>query len=443
MRSVSASLVAIALVLALGAPGHAQESGGSFGGSSWDDEPSGGGGSSSDWGSSGSSGSSDWGSSGSSGGVDLAQQQQQEAQREAERRAAEEAERQRREAEEAAERARRAAEQARILALPPDARIAALTWPTTPAFPAVASARVAGTETPLGLGAVDPSPWAPTDAPTIAVPTVERTGAWNAPMGLICGLPPTLMLFVAAFVLVRLLSPRRAAAPTSAGAATFAPVFRSAAITSSATALRVSIAFDWTARPQLQAELAAMARRFDMRTRPGLTEAARAVVRLLDAHASAARYVTWELATGDARSWFQNRANDLRARFRAELVRNDQASAGGAYVAREHEGQGLVVVSILVAGKTPIPAPNAAFDLASLRAAIASIAPAPGAQTIALEVVWSPASENDRMSSYELEKLYPELQRISEGVGARQCAFCRGPFPTELGRCPNCGAPIG
>jgi hypothetical protein len=100
-------------------------------------------------------------------------------------------------------------------------------------------------------------------------------------------------------------------------------------------------------------------------------------------------------------------------------------------------------VSVVVAGKTAITPPAAAFDVASLRAAIARIADRPTGATLALEVVWSPAAENDRMSSYELEKLYPELQRISEGVGARQCAYCRGPFPAELGRCPNCGAPIG
>jgi len=63
---------------------------------------------------------------------------------------------------------------------------------------------------------------------------------------------------------------------------------------------------------------------------------------------------------------------------------------------------------------------------------------------IALEVIWSPSAENDRLSSVELEVLYPELHRVAENtmIGRVFCGFCAAPYPAELQRCPSCGAPV-
>ncbi len=65
-------------------------------------------------------------------------------------------------------------------------------------------------------------------------------------------------------------------------------------------------------------------------------------------------------------------------------------------------------------------------------------------QMVALEVIWSPAAENDRMSSAELEVLYPELKKIDESTIAGRvfCGFCGGPFAAELLECTHCGAPL-
>ena len=62
---------------------------------------------------------------------------------------------------------------------------------------------------------------------------------------------------------------------------------------------------------------------------------------------------------------------------------------------------------------------------------------------VALEVIWSPAAENDRMSTSELEQNYPELKLIDPNsiAGRIFCAYCSGPFPMELLNCPHCGAP--
>jgi uncharacterized membrane protein len=245
-----------------------------------------------------------------------------------------------------------------------------------------------------------------------------------------CTTPFLLLLVIAALVVTRI--PSRKPPPPEPMGSFRAPT---------GPAMRVSIAFDWSARAALQAELAAMAKRFDMRSRAGLGQAARAMAQLLGTHEGAVRYATWELSQGDARTWFQTRANDLRARYRAELVRNESTAGSPELVARESEGEGLVVVTVVIATSRPIPPPPASFTLAGVHSAIAAIAGSAGSETMALEVIWSPAAENDRMSSYELEKIYPELQRLTTGVGARQCTYCHGPFPAELKRCPNCGAP--
>ncbi len=66
------------------------------------------------------------------------------------------------------------------------------------------------------------------------------------------------------------------------------------------------------------------------------------------------------------------------------------------------------------------------------------------ASLAAVEIIWSPAAEEDRMSTAELEQRYPELRKIDETAIAGRvfCAYCRGLFAMELLECPHCGAPI-
>ena len=425
----------------------AQESGGSFGGGAWD-EPAGGG----SGGGGGGGGGSDWGSSGGTSGHDFAEEARRDEERRArdeerrrrederrqeeERRRQEEQERLRQE-----EEARRLAERARKLALPPAQRAQELAWPITPPRPEPSTARdLAG---PMAEAERPSSSWAsPEPAPLFdPAPSATVIGPVEWPATLCCGLPLALLLLPLAWLLTQNRSVHVPDSQARAYRRSFlAPAPASAS--KPALALRVSAAFDWSARPELQRELAAMAQRHDLRARPGLHAAALEVSALLARHAPSARYVTWELATGDARSWFTNRTNDLRARFKAELVRNQTTQNGPAYTAKEHEGEGLVVVTVLVASKVRIPEPPQAFSAAALASVIQSIAGRNAGETLALEVIWSPAAEDDRMSSYELESHYPELQKISDAVGRMQCSYCRAPFPKELGRCPACGAPV-
>lgn len=103
-------------------------------------------------------------------------------------------------------------------------------------------------------------------------------------------------------------------------------------------------------------------------------------------------------------------------RFRREVVRNADGDVATAtapeLVARSEEGPGVVVVTlVVVTHRKPITVEHPR-DADSIRAALADRGKLTASQLVALEVVWSPAAEDDRMSTAELEKLYPELASI-------------------------------
>lgn len=208
---------------------------------------------------------------------------------------------------------------------------------------------------------------------------------------------------------------------------------------------QITVAFDWTARRAMQERLLAMAARFgegEAGRRDGSAEA----VRVLQEACGAARYAAFQTFRGtarDAEARFQSVATSLRARYQHERAGARAIGGGPTAQARAVEGEGLVVVSLVVAWDQHLaPLPSDLSPQAAV-AALGTLTPRPGAGVIALEVIWSPADEQDRMSSAELEALYPELQRLDgrADVGRMGCTYCRAVFPRELGACPACGAP--
>ncbi|MDO9022611.1 MAG: DUF1517 domain-containing protein [Myxococcales bacterium] len=207
---------------------------------------------------------------------------------------------------------------------------------------------------------------------------------------------------------------------------------------------RVSIAFDWTARASIQHALATVSAAVDPGTPHGLHAAAMAARdALANAHRAARYGVFQSYALDPARGQqvFGQIADSLRGRYTVETVNNARRVAGPKSVARAEEGPGLVVVTLLVATKGPLPPLPPAMSLPALMAALEGLIPPRAEQLAALEVVWSPADEGDPMSSAELEVLYPELLRLDEGagLGRRACGSCRAVYAGELGRCPACG----
>ena len=209
---------------------------------------------------------------------------------------------------------------------------------------------------------------------------------------------------------------------------------------------RISIAFDWTERRELQAALEGLAGRHDMSTEQGMLLVARATRDLLHSAIDAARYASFarfHLGASEAESRFQGLAIGLRSRFTEETVDNARRAIATAKVARADEGEGLVVISIVLGTTHHLPEVPPSLGRAEVDRMLGQSIPAAGADLVAFEVIWSPSEENDRMSSAELEVLYPELARLDDdrAIGRIACGYCCAPYPAELGQCPSCGAP--
>ena len=211
------------------------------------------------------------------------------------------------------------------------------------------------------------------------------------------------------------------------------------------------IAIDWRARPFVQKRLEELARTGDPSTPAGRRALLHETITLLRRAELAWVYVgvlsSRPIDPAAAEQLFRQTAGDLRARFKAELIRRDDAGVVTRETpesrARANEGEGLVVVSVVLAAHVEIPDVAVATDRDQLDRLVQSIGAMSVRDLAALEVIWSPAAENDRMSSAELETLYRELRRLPgvENVGKVFCTYCSGPFARELPRCPHCGAP--
>lgn len=212
----------------------------------------------------------------------------------------------------------------------------------------------------------------------------------------------------------------------------------------------VLIGIDWRARRFVQQRLMELAAG-NTGSSAGLTELLRQTCRLLLevelGWLYAGAYNAEPMPQNEAHKEFLRMAQDLRSRFRHELVRNaDGTSRAGPMPkvrARPEEGEGVVVVSLLVAARVDLRNLLQPRDAQALKQVLTSLGRLSPAQLVALEVIWSPAAEDDRMSTAELEVLYPELRRVDERTIAGRvfCVYCGGPYAAELGQCPHCGAP--
>lgn len=212
----------------------------------------------------------------------------------------------------------------------------------------------------------------------------------------------------------------------------------------------LSLGIDWRARAQLQAHLKRLAETGDTRSPGGLAQLLSETVLALRRNELSWLYAAYKDEGGqapqNAQPAFTRLAQDLRSRFQSEVVRGAsgqlQQQDGPAVTAKANEGEGTVAVSIVLATRRPMQGFQVQ-DATQIRAALADRGALQGAQLVALEVIWSPAAESDRMSTAELETVYPEMKLIDPNsiAGRIFCAYCSGPFPAELLNCPHCGAP--
>ena len=270
-------------------------------------------------------------------------------------------------------------------------------------------------------------------------PNRYREGPARLGLGAIAGLIATGLGFAVTFLITREMS-SQARSPSRAGYP-HAPVMAHPGV----EVRRVSVALDWNARAFVQQTLAQVAATTDMSTPQGLHKAALAARDCIARSHAAIRYAnqqSWSLTPDVAQATFAQVADQLRGRYTVETINQTRRTLGPAMKARAEEGGGLVVVTLLVAVKGPLAPLPQDMNRPAVLAALEALVPPRADRLAALEVVWSPAEDADRMSSAELETLYPELVRLddSPALGRKACAHCRAVYAGELGRCPACGA---
>jgi uncharacterized membrane protein len=212
------------------------------------------------------------------------------------------------------------------------------------------------------------------------------------------------------------------------------------------------VAIDGRARKFVQSELARIAKAADTATEDGRLAMLREVALLLRRVRDAWVYggaVNEPMRSMDAaKTVFDGHVDDARARFTHETISNVQGVKSGIAPEdsnpRSDQGAGVILVSIIVAARSELFTVAHIDNGEDIRKALEAAAHRSASDLVAIEIVWMPSEDSDRMSSLELEAKYPRPDLIpirGALVGKTFCDYCGGPFPAELVSCPHCGAP--
>jgi uncharacterized membrane protein len=221
----------------------------------------------------------------------------------------------------------------------------------------------------------------------------------------------------------------------------------------------LQLAFDWRERAAVQGALERLASAAgdDLRSRAGLDRVLDLTLMSLERRSDAIRLAAWSMESLEGLPACEERFRALaaaeRSRYQVEVVRGEAGGAtrdDGAFVARAEEGRGFVVVTVLVASRKKPPPAELHLDRTGLATAFRELIANTGKTILALEVVWTPAAEQDRMSSAEMQVLFPHLRAVDTlasaaglpELGRVTCSYCTAVFAAELGECPQCGAAL-
>jgi hypothetical protein len=256
------------------------------------------------------------------------------------------------------------------------------------------------------------------------------------------------VLFIGGIFVKILLENRRG----SVGSVTPMRVFAGASQAAEADVSVLRVAIDGRARRFIQRELKQIAQTTDTSTRQGRATMLRDVTTLLrklrDAWVYGGAHNEAMGALMDVKGTYDRHVDDARTRFTVETISNVQGRTqqqdAGALSRRSDEGEGLILVTIVLAARCELYTVQKIADGEDLRKALEGAAYLGPDLLVAVDVVWTPSEEDDRMSSMELEARYPHPMLIpiqNALVGKMFCGHCSGPFPAELASCPHCGAP--
>jgi uncharacterized membrane protein len=187
----------------------------------------------------------------------------------------------------------------------------------------------------------------------------------------------------------------------------------------------LKLGIDGRARAELQAELARMAGSSDTGSEEGCAALLRSTALVLRRCESSWLYAGYRdlgtrgpVATEHA---LRRASREARDRFQHELVRNvdgrvDEQEPPELPSPRGDE-PGLVVVTLIAAARRTLRGVDDLHDTAGIGAALEDRGTLRASELVFFEVVWSPAAEEDRMTSDELEQLYPDLVLIDPAPG--------------------------
>jgi uncharacterized membrane protein len=115
----------------------------------------------------------------------------------------------------------------------------------------------------------------------------------------------------------------------------------------------------------------------------------------------------------EAEPKFRQAAHTARSRYPKEIIRN-YAGSVATHDAKlpPSSAPGVVVITLVVAARRELADVGNVRDLAELERALDALGAIDPGDFVAMEVVWSPADENDRASVEQIEQRYPELVRL-------------------------------
>lgn len=212
------------------------------------------------------------------------------------------------------------------------------------------------------------------------------------------------------------------------------------------------VALDGRARKLVQTRLQQIASSVDTSTAEGRAAMLREVTLLLRRLRDAWIYggaINEPMGTSaSAEQRFERHVDAARAKITRETIANVDGvitgSPGEHYVARSDEGAGVILVTIIIAADRELFTVREIGSGTDLSSALEAAGLLDETSLVGVEIIWQPSEDADRLTSIELEALYPHpgLIKIRGAlVGKVFCAHCSGPFPAELTSCPHCGAP--
>jgi uncharacterized membrane protein len=168
----------------------------------------------------------------------------------------------------------------------------------------------------------------------------------------------------------------------------------------------------------IQERLSEFAARGDTSSEAGLASLLQQSALELMRHKDSIRYAAAEgrgpMSLTNAETAMNGVSLSERSRFQVERVRVSDGRAARSEAPAEEgkEALELVVVTLVAATRTPLERFKAVTTVADLTALLSELGGVSPSGLLGLEVIWTPADENDSMTETDVMTTYPELRSL-------------------------------